>query len=134
MQQLRDFCDSIGVATEVRKFRADDVQAMPLPAIWQLYGESDQFHYSVVYAINENGIYALDGTTGEDLQIAQNRFTGYALISKRSSRHLIAQVLGGSVLAWMSVGLNITLLWVLVRYRSRSNSAPTYQVVKPEAP
>ena len=84
---LRLAATKVGLQTEIRKYKPQDYDSLPLPAIVQLKNYNNSlvpYHFNVIYKIDSGHIYMLDGTTGFKLAFRRSRFsnfwTGYAMI------------------------------------------------------
>lgn len=90
MLALRDVARRCGVPAEVRQYEPQEIDWMPLPALIQT--KKDQViiphHFDVVYRVDGERVYLLDGTTGEKDYIRRSKlanfWTGYALIHPQS--------------------------------------------------
>ena len=122
MLQLRDFFQDHGIATQVRKFRSDEITNMPLPAIWRSH-DHEVHHYFIVYKTSDSGIYAIDGTTGREVRFKTSRvddfFTGYAIVPDHP---LFGSGLRDIRLSFGLCAFNMALVGILVRQKYRRNS------------
>jgi hypothetical protein len=89
---LADLCSAaitLGADVEIRRY--EKITDVPLPAIIHRMQAADaitRFHYDVVYKLDRNTIYTINGTTGEDHRIPAEKFgklwMGYALVWKKN--------------------------------------------------
>ncbi len=86
---LRNAARKLGVETEVRRYRVEDIDLLPLPAIVQFTNSSYSVfkgHFVVIYKIDREHFYLIDGTTGFRDRGLKSRlpafWTGYALTKK----------------------------------------------------
>lgn len=124
--QMRDFCDTSGLQTEVRYFSVDEIDRMPLPAVWQLHGGLQQ-HFCVVYRSGLKGLSALDGTTGRHFRIHNDRIAGffsqYALVPRLdlTQRFTIAAQSPPTVRTLCILAITI---WLVLRMLLRGRKKP----------
>ncbi len=95
---LGDLCKTtrrFGVQSSVRKFDVNDVDTVPLPAILQVKNSGTwltQYHFDVLYRVDNKRFYVLDGTTGAVISGLKSRlpnfWTGYALTSNDGTTRL----------------------------------------------
>jgi hypothetical protein len=86
LQALHNAARRLGFAAQVRRLTMEELANSSLPVIAHL-GRSvvtgDTGHYIVVLRVEEDGVTFLDGTTGETIRYARDRFpnhwTGYVL-------------------------------------------------------
>lgn len=88
---LRDAAKQFHVNAEVRHYRPQEIDHMPLPAIAQFKTSSASitpYHFGVIYKIDSSHIYLLNGTTGFKESVRRSRlvafWTGYVMAEKRS--------------------------------------------------
>lgn len=87
---LRNAAKRLGVEAEVRHYRAEDIDSVPLPAVVQFTNDLNdtlQSHFIVIYKVDREHFYLIDGTTGFHNVGRKPRlsdfWTGYALVPKR---------------------------------------------------
>jgi ABC-type bacteriocin/lantibiotic exporter with double-glycine peptidase domain len=102
---LRDAAKALGVRSEVRRYRAEELDALPLPAIAQLYeghvGVVTRYHYGVIYKVDARRLYYVDATTGAKGYIdrAPDMFywwTGVAMVPAQSRWGSLSTALSNS--------------------------------------
>jgi hypothetical protein len=87
---LRDTARRFGLESEIRRYRPEEIDKMPLPSIVHLNfpsGANTTNHYVVAYRNDREHIHVIDGTTGEEIAWSRKklfRWTGYALIPKET--------------------------------------------------
>lgn len=87
---LRDAARRMGVRAQLRNFRPDELDGLPLPAVVHLKGNGDAGtgHFSVVFKLDSTHVRSIDGTTGDVRSIARSTFlsswTGMALVDEAS--------------------------------------------------
>lgn len=118
---LRDVAAAFGLPVEVRKYETDQWRSVPLPALVHAPSGEDTFHYHVWYDRSSDAVLALDGTTGEQFQILEQRlpdfWTGYALVDPTPSRQYWQTMLGfGQRFSAGILSLNILFVIVLLNY------------------
>jgi ABC-type bacteriocin/lantibiotic exporter with double-glycine peptidase domain len=79
----------VGLETEIRRYRPEAIEALPLPAIVQFRnaaGPGATHHYLVIYKVGREYYYLIDGSTGLVRSGHRSRlanfWTGYALVAK----------------------------------------------------
>src|SRR6185369_8887067 len=89
---LRDAARRFGVDTEIRRYSRDGVASISsLPAIVQFQTSETSltpFHFDVLYKVDADSVYLLNGTTGFKFSVQRSRlpnfWTGFALVGKWS--------------------------------------------------
>ena len=88
MELCRD-SESVGVLSEVRHYKVEEFDRMPMPAIVQMKESDGGYHFSVIYGKTREGFTGLDGSTAECFNLSRERLgrvlTGYALVPRRTS-------------------------------------------------
>jgi hypothetical protein len=87
MLSMRDVIQKFQADVEVRRYRPEDIGMLSLPAIVLFRtGGVDAicpFHYNIIYKLDRNRIFLIDGTTGRRYSILRSRlglfWTGIAL-------------------------------------------------------
>lgn len=81
-----------GVRAQVRHYRTNEIGSIPLPAVIALETSRTSltpFHFDVLYKVQENRLFLLNGTTGEPFEIPIHKmpifWKGYAMIAPQSS-------------------------------------------------
>jgi hypothetical protein len=92
---LRDAAKKIGVDTEIRHYRPEQIDLVPLPAIG--YFRTPGFstlprHFDVIYKVDSKWTYLINGTTGNKFKMLRSRLSYYwegsVLIEKQSFARL----------------------------------------------
>jgi predicted double-glycine peptidase len=89
---LRDSARKFGINSEVFRYRTDDIDSLPLPAIVQFKDDPNElqptYHFNVIYKVDKRRFYWLDGTTGFEYfglkSGLSTMWTGYALVEPKS--------------------------------------------------
>ena len=90
MQTLRSYARLYDVPSEIRRYKQEELELLPLPAVLQYYSNNSytSHHYVVAYDRDEKYVYTIDGTTGNEVRILKHRFpnfwTGVAVIQEQS--------------------------------------------------
>jgi ABC-type bacteriocin/lantibiotic exporter with double-glycine peptidase domain len=90
---LSDFAESrFHTKTEIRRYRLDEIEAVPLPAVAQFKNQAatlTPFHFGVIYKVDRRRIYLIDGSSGLKRFMWRSRlpdfWTGVALSEVRTS-------------------------------------------------
>jgi ABC-type bacteriocin/lantibiotic exporter with double-glycine peptidase domain len=95
---LRDAAKRLGVDTEIRRYRPEQIDYVPLPAIGQFRTGKDSItplHIDVIYKVDADRVYLLNGTTGAEYWILRSRlpyfWEGFAVVRKQSRAAFIVQ-------------------------------------------
>jgi ABC-type bacteriocin/lantibiotic exporter with double-glycine peptidase domain len=62
---LRDAAKRLHINAEIRRYRAEDIAHVPLPAVGQFSDTLVSYHFHVIYRVDADRVYVLDGTTGQ---------------------------------------------------------------------
>ena len=65
---MRKAAKEYGLNTEIRQYDLDDIASLPLPAIMVFHSARNAplpFHFGVLYKVDAQRIYFIDGTTGQ---------------------------------------------------------------------
>jgi ABC-type bacteriocin/lantibiotic exporter with double-glycine peptidase domain len=88
---LRDAAKRFGFRAEIRYYRPDKIDSVPLPAIVQLKcfeNSVSAHHFNVIYKLDAQNVYMIDGTTGSRCMLKRTSFadlwTGYTMVEKPS--------------------------------------------------
>lgn len=89
---LRNAARKFGIETEMLCYSRQRADSVPLPAIVHIshldLGTFAPYHFDVMYKMDADWVYLLNGTTAESTRVRRSKFpawwTGYALIQKRS--------------------------------------------------
>jgi len=87
---LRNAAKNFGVNTEMRRYRIEDIDSVPLPAIVHIsmpnVPEQVPNHFDVLYKVDADWIYLIHGITAEVYHVRRYKlsqwWTGYALVPK----------------------------------------------------
>jgi hypothetical protein len=128
---LLAICDAAArfqVDAEIRRYRPEEIDLLPLPAIGHFNWKGntlEQHHFLVVYRVNSERVYVVDGTTGAKREILRSRlpefWTGFAMSQKRP---VGVWPVKGWPLLWVTC-LIVADLWVLERFVRWLRSAAT---------
>jgi ABC-type bacteriocin/lantibiotic exporter with double-glycine peptidase domain len=126
---MRDTAKRLGVETEIRRYRVEDIDSLPLPAIAP-FKTSDvsvtPLHFDVIYRLDANYIYLLNGTTGAEESIyrpkLQNFWTGVALSQKRP------RINKTTAMIFLGVFLTITDLAIVASWIGKLPGARKHRV------
>jgi predicted double-glycine peptidase len=112
----------MGVNAEVRKYRPQDYDAVPLPAIVHIHQRGAapwSSHYDVMYKKDAMFVYLLDGTTGQIDRIRRTKFasgawwTGYSLTQKRSVfAFIIDECWPGLAACFLATDVVVLVMWM----------------------
>jgi len=88
---LRDAARKYHVDVEIRSYRPEEINSLPLPAIGQFTTSKASItsgHFDVVYKVDRERVHLLNGTTGFEYSIRRSKladvWNGFALVEKRS--------------------------------------------------
>jgi hypothetical protein len=136
---LRDVAKQFHVDTEIRRYRPEEVDLMPIPAIGLFKTSSDtilQFHFDVVYKVDASRVYLLNGTTGEQYWIRRSKlpafWAGVAMMEKRSLAALMMDGWRPALLAACLAGVDIVILARLIgksKYRETGKVITETEVI-----
>lgn len=121
---MREAAQTFHVDTEIRHFRPEDVDLLILPAIGQFRrsGTLGESHFMVIYRVNAERMYVIEGITGERLSFNRSRlsdfWTGIAMSEKQSTG--IQAIYGWPTLAMFLVVTDIVVGVCLVRWLVRT--------------
>jgi hypothetical protein len=122
LADLRNAANRFGVVGEMRRYRLEDIDSMPLPAIGVFNSDSTSItsnHYGVIYRVDAHRIYALDGSTGNSFCLLRQPrmfhfWTGIALTQKIPLRlnewRIVLLLTGITIVEW-------GIAFVLMRHR-----------------
>jgi len=124
MLTLCDGAKLYGVDTEVRHYRVDEIDRVPLPAIGHVQtslNSQDPWHFDVIYKVDPTFVYLLDGTSGYTNRIRRTKladfWSGDALVEKKS--------FWKSLVTWLAIpaaavaGVGACAMFTKARSRSR---------------
>jgi len=104
--ELRQAARKYNLNTEIRHYAPGDIDRVPLPAIGQfsLGFESTIYrHFDVIYKVDSNYVYILDGTTGRPDRFRRQKlaqfWSGYAMV-KENPRFTVGNLLITALLLW----------------------------------
>jgi hypothetical protein len=92
LASLREVARQFNVETEIRRYDFEEIDRIPLPAIGQFRTTSASLtalHFDVIYRVDSENVYLLNGTTGEPFFIRRRPnlrrwWTGVAMFENRS--------------------------------------------------
>lgn len=91
---LRDTARKFGVDAEVRQYDAKEIRSLPLPAIGLFNSNPSsvtRYHYCVIYRVDDEKAYLIDGTTGQKNSIRLEKlahfWTGVAMAQDQTLVH-----------------------------------------------
>jgi len=94
---LRDAARKFGIDAEIRLYRTNDLDELPLPAIGQFVSTTTSItsnHFDVIYKVSESRVYMIDGTTGKSWSAPKRnlsfQWTGFAMTQKQTLRTVLA--------------------------------------------
>jgi len=90
---LRNRARTFGVKADIRRYGIDEIDSLALPAIGQfITGASNSpYHFNVIYKVDKQRIYFIDGTSGLKLWAFRSSLPGYwtgLAMTKKSSLSL----------------------------------------------
>ena len=129
---LRDAARKFHVETEIRRYEPQDVEGIPLPAIVQFksYGSSiTAHHFNLVYKVDSEKIYMLDGTSGLKATCFRSRlpewWTGYTMVLKHPTNRFVSQSNLWRLAGWLVV-IDLLVLGALQVRRKRWRHSREY--------
>ncbi len=137
---LRDLAKRFGIDAEIRRYRADDIGSLPLPAIGQFKNGGvsiTPYHFNVIYKVDRRRVFLIDGTTGAKFSIPLQKlghfsWTGLALTEKRSFAERATQQWGTVLLAACLFIVGLVILGFLLRslkYRQTNDTVTKAEVL-----
>jgi hypothetical protein len=128
---LRDAAKRFQIDAEIRCYDPEQVGSVPLPAIGQfrnLESSITPHHFNVIYKVDPQYVYFIDGTTGSKDLIRRSElsriWTGYAMIEKQVNFPLVP--LKWPLVLWVAcVTLVAFPAFVLAVRRTRRRNGPT---------
>lgn len=124
---LNDAARNLGVKTEARFYLPEQYKAVPLPAIVHICREGSprwRSHFDVMYRIDDDYVYLLNGTTAQPYQVQITKFgsgdwwTGYALIEERSRWEIVTDRYWATFL-WVLLIVYFYALYKLYNWNDR---------------
>lgn len=97
LRDLRNTARKFEIDAEIRRYRLEDIDSMPLPAIGQFATgpPNSPHHFDVIYKVDAQRMYLIDGTSGSKRYVLRPRlpgfWTGVAMAEKRSVSMRIVQ-------------------------------------------
>lgn len=123
---LCNAANELGVNAEIRRYRSEEIEFVPLPAIIQFKNYSSSltpYHFNVVYRIDAERYYMIDGTSGARFSGLLERlpyfWTGYAMVEKRSQVSRMFERFVSLPVAGALVLINIVIATVSIRSGKR---------------
>jgi ABC-type bacteriocin/lantibiotic exporter with double-glycine peptidase domain len=128
---LRDAAQKVGMDVEIRRYKPEQIDALPLPAIGQFRSGISTLtpdHFDVVFKIDKEFVYSLDGTTAALNKLPRSligqKWSGYALIRKPSLRSFLRT--WSPLLLPLAICLAVECVFLAAWYRRKDPNTPAH--------